>query len=146
MSNRKLRCPMEVTIEVIGGKWKPMILFHLLGGTKRFGELKHAMPDATRQMLTQHLRELESHGIIHREVYPQVPPKVEYSLTPVGWTLKPVLLAMTDWANRYQQGELAAVTAEATPAHTPSDHAPNAASAGDLSPPRGTDRAGSWSR
>ena len=104
------RCPMETTLEVIGNKWKPMILFHLLDDTKRFGELQRLIPGVTRQMLTQHLRELELHGIVHREVYQQVPPKVEYSLTPTGQTLIPLLKMMTEWGTKYLRGEL--VTAE----------------------------------
>lgn len=90
-------CPVELTLNVIGGKWKPLIIFYLLDGTKRFGELQRCMPDVTRRMLTKHLRELEVDGIVHREVYKQVPPKVEYSLTEVGLTLKPVLDQMLAW-------------------------------------------------
>jgi DNA-binding HxlR family transcriptional regulator len=97
-----LRCPVERTIEVIGGKWKPLILFYLLDHTRRFGELQKLMPFVTRQMLTQHLRELEADGVIHREVYQQVPPKVEYSLTPLGQTLKPVLMTMLEWGQMYE--------------------------------------------
>ena len=83
-------CPVETTLEVLTGKWKANILFHLLTGTKRFGELRRLMPKVTQQMLTAHLRELERDGIIHREVYAQVPPKVEYSLTQLGRGLAPV--------------------------------------------------------
>ena len=95
------RCPVETTLGVIGGKWKPLILFHLLGGTLRFGELQRRMPNVTRRMLTQHLRELEADGIVHREVYRQVPPKVEYSLTPAGRSLQPVLDAILQWGLGY---------------------------------------------
>jgi DNA-binding HxlR family transcriptional regulator len=97
---------METTLEIISNKWKPVIIFHLLRGTKRFGELQRLIPGVTRQMLTQHLRELEAHGIIHREVYQQVPPKVEYSLTEIGQTLIPILQAMTEWGKKYLCGEL----------------------------------------
>jgi DNA-binding HxlR family transcriptional regulator len=101
----RTRCPMETTLEIIGNKWKPMIIFHLIQGTKRFGELQRLIPGVTRQMLTQHLRELEEHGIVHREVYGQVPPKVEYSLTKTGQTLIPVLMAMTEWGTQYLRGD-----------------------------------------
>lgn len=94
-------CPVELTIDVVGGKWKPLILFYLLGGTKRFGALQRLLPQVTRRMLTQHLRELERDGVVYREVFRQVPPKVEYSLTELGRSLEPVLLAMLDWGQRY---------------------------------------------
>lgn len=100
------KCPVETTLEVIGGKWKPLILFYLMQGTQRFNALQRRMPQVTRQMLTQHLRELEADGIVHREVYPQVPPKVEYSLTERGRTLTPILNMMLEWglaANREAQ-------------------------------------------
>jgi DNA-binding HxlR family transcriptional regulator len=100
---------METTLDIIGNKWKPMILFHLLDDRKRFGELLRLIPGANRQMLTQHLRELEHHGIVHREVYQEVPPKVEYSLTATGRTLIPVLEAMTAWGTSYLRGEFTAV-------------------------------------
>lgn len=96
------QCPVEATLDVLGGKWKPLILFYLLDNTLRFGELKRKMPDTlTQQMLTRQLRELEDHGIVHREVYKQVPPKVEYSLTELGQSLKPLLLHMLDWGLMY---------------------------------------------
>lgn len=88
------RCPVELTLDVIGGKWKPLIIFYLQPGTLRFGELQRQMPRVTRRMLTQHLRELEADGMIHRQVYAQVPPKVEYSLTDAGRRLGSVLDAM----------------------------------------------------
>jgi DNA-binding HxlR family transcriptional regulator len=97
-----LRCPVETTLDVIGGKWKPLIVYYLIGGTKRFNELQRMLPQVTRQMLTQHLRELEADGIVHREVYQQVPPKVEYSLTPLGETLRPVLEMMVTWGQDYE--------------------------------------------
>ncbi|MBI5670609.1 MAG: helix-turn-helix transcriptional regulator [Chloroflexi bacterium] len=95
------KCPVEVTLDIIGGKWKPLIIYHLLDGTKRFGQLQRRLPGVTRRMLTQHLRELEAAGIIHREVYKEVPPKVEYSLTEIGRTLTPVLDTMVEWGTRY---------------------------------------------
>jgi DNA-binding HxlR family transcriptional regulator len=94
-------CPIEALLDVIGGKWKPLILYYLLDGTKRFGELRRLAPGITQRMLTQHLRELEEAGIVHREVYKEVPPRVEYSLTPLGRTLKPVLLPMNAWGEQY---------------------------------------------
>jgi DNA-binding HxlR family transcriptional regulator len=96
-------CAIEFTLEVIGGKWKPLILYYLMDGTRRFNELKRLMPNVTREMLTQHLRELEAHGIVHREVYAQVPPKVEYSLTEKGESLRPVLYTMYDWGASYKE-------------------------------------------
>ena len=87
-------CSVEAALDVIGGKWKGVILFHLLGGTQRFGELQRLIPNVTRRMLTLSLRELESVGLVHREVYKQVPPKVEYSLTPYGRTLEPIIIGL----------------------------------------------------
>ena len=95
------RCPVEATLEMIGGKYKALILWHLSDGKMRFSELKKAIPNATPKMLTQQLRELELHKLIHREVYPVIPPKVEYSLTPNGESLIPVLEAMRDWGAAY---------------------------------------------
>ncbi len=95
------RCPVEATLEVIGGKWKPNIVFHLMQGTRRFGELQRLMPDVTRQMLTTHLRDLEKHGVVRRKVYAQVPPKVEYSLTRLGRGLEPVFDQIYAWGVSY---------------------------------------------
>ena len=91
-------CPAEATIGVIGGRWKVPIIWHLFSGTKRFSELRRAMPDVTQKMLTQQLRELEADGVVNRKVYPEVPPKVEYSLTERGLSLKPVVESMCRWA------------------------------------------------
>lgn len=101
MESKRYGCPVEVTLDVIGGKWKPLILFYLLQETRRFGELRRLMPDVTQRMLTKHLRELEVAGVVHREVYREVPPKVEYSLTDLGRTLEPVLNMMLEWGQRY---------------------------------------------
>lgn len=96
-------CSVEATLSVIGGRWKPVILFKLMEeGTLRFGELRRLVPGATQKMLTNQLRELEADGIIHREVYAEVPPKVEYRLTVYGRTLGPILEAMRDWGVRHQ--------------------------------------------
>jgi len=96
------RCPAEYTLGVIGGRWKIPILYHLFTGTKRSSELRRLLPGITQKMLAQQLRELESHGLLTRKVYPQVPPKVEYTLTPRGHSLKPVVTAMCKWATEKQ--------------------------------------------
>ncbi|WP_426400455.1 winged helix-turn-helix transcriptional regulator [Ralstonia sp. R-29] len=98
----KSGCSVEVTLSVIGGVWKPVILFHLLPGKKRFMELTRLIPNATQRMLTLQLRELEADGVIVREVYPQVPPKVEYALTPLGESLAPVLISLREWGESYR--------------------------------------------
>ncbi|MBW4437608.1 MAG: helix-turn-helix transcriptional regulator [Pleurocapsa minor GSE-CHR-MK-17-07R] len=103
MTNTPVTCPVEAAMRVLGGKWKPLILFYLMDGTKRFGELRRLMPHVTQQMLTLQLRELEQDGIIHREVYKQVPPKVEYCLTPLGRQLEPTLKQMLDWGLAYME-------------------------------------------
>ncbi|MBD1913671.1 MULTISPECIES: helix-turn-helix domain-containing protein [unclassified Leptolyngbya] len=99
----RLTCAVETTLDIIGGRWKVLILHELFNGVKRFNELHRSLNGVTQKMLTQQLRELEDDGIIHREVYPQVPPKVEYSLTPLGRTLEPILDAMHAWGQRYHQ-------------------------------------------
>jgi DNA-binding HxlR family transcriptional regulator len=105
-----LRCPVETTLGVIGGKWKPLILYYLIQGTRRYNQLKRMLPHVTPQMLTLQLRELERDGVVVRTVYAEVPPKVEYALTELGRSLEPILLAMLDWGERYQRrGEPAAI-------------------------------------
>lgn len=94
-------CPTETALDLIGGKWKGMILYYLCSDTRRFNELMRLIPDITQRMLTKQLRDLEAHGIIHREVYPQVPPKVEYSLTDLGKTLGPVIRELEKWGKGY---------------------------------------------
>ncbi|MBO1349647.1 MAG: helix-turn-helix transcriptional regulator [Hormoscilla sp. GUM202] len=101
----RLTCAVETTIRVIGGRWKVLILRELFDGVKRFGQLHRALTGITQKMLTQQLRELEQDAIIHREVYPQVPPKVEYSLTPLGKTLEPIIYAMHDWGVQYLESK-----------------------------------------
>ncbi|MBM7587651.1 DNA-binding HxlR family transcriptional regulator [Bacillus pakistanensis] len=100
--NQTFNCEKELTLSVIGGKWKMIILWYLgKEGTKRFSELKALLPNITQKMLTNQLRELEADQIIHREVYPIVPPKVEYSLTEHGETLIPILESMYEWGKNY---------------------------------------------
>ena len=94
-------CPVEATLDLIGGKYKALILWHLSDGTLRFSELRSRIPKATPKMLTQQLRELEVQELIHREVYPVIPPKVEYSLTATGKSLMPILVAMRDWGAQF---------------------------------------------
>jgi DNA-binding HxlR family transcriptional regulator len=94
-------CPIETTLDVLSGKWKGMVLHRLLEGTMRFNELRRMLPNVTQRMLTRQLRELERDGVIYRKVYAEVPPRVEYSLTPFGLSLKPILLMMSDWGEQY---------------------------------------------
>ena len=94
-------CPVEATLSLIGRKYKCIILYHLAERTLRFSELRHLIPQATAKMLTQQLRELQSAGIIHRKVYPIVPPKTEYSLTSYGETLSPIVKAMCAWGEEH---------------------------------------------
>ncbi len=94
-------CPIEGALAVIGGKWKLLILWHLLEGTRRYGELKRAMPEVSEKMLIQQLRELEADRILSRKVYAEVPPRVEYSFTAYGETLKPVLRALVSWGTTH---------------------------------------------
>ncbi|GGG11428.1 winged helix-turn-helix transcriptional regulator [Paenibacillus abyssi] len=102
ISLKEINCEKELTLAVIGGKWKLIILWHLgLEGTKRFSELKKRIPHITQKMLTNQLRELEEDQLIDRKVYPVVPPKVEYSLTKYGESLMPVLRMMYDWGKYY---------------------------------------------
>jgi DNA-binding HxlR family transcriptional regulator len=98
----KSGCAVEVTLSVIGGLWKPLILFHLFSGKKRFMELSRAIPNATQRMLTLQLRELEADGVVLRHVYPQIPPKVEYEISPFGQSLGPILLSLRSWGEQYR--------------------------------------------
>jgi DNA-binding HxlR family transcriptional regulator len=94
-------CPVAATLDLIGGKYKALILWHLADKKLRFSELRKAITSATPKMLTQQLRELEAQDLIHREVFPVIPPKVEYSLTELGKSLMPILVAMRDWGSGY---------------------------------------------
>lgn len=96
-------CAVEATISVIGGVWKPVILFHLLDGKLRFNAICRLTPVATPRMITLQLRELEADGIISRTIYPEIPPKVEYELTELGKSLEPVLVSMCKWGERLQE-------------------------------------------
>ena len=98
-------CPVEATLDLIGGKYKALILWHLSDGTLRFSELRSRIPKATPKMLTQQLRELEAQELVHREVFPVIPPKVEYSLTATGKSLMPILVSMRDWGAEYLRGK-----------------------------------------
>ncbi|MHC1746819.1 MAG: winged helix-turn-helix transcriptional regulator [Cellulosilyticaceae bacterium] len=100
--NKNYTCTFEITIDLIGGKWKPLIIWHLgTKGTRRFNELRKLIPQTTQKMLTQQLRELEADNLVIRKVYPQVPPKVEYSLTELGESLMPILSMMCHWGDNY---------------------------------------------
>lgn len=99
--NTEYHCPMELTLDLIGGKWKSLILWHLGENTLRFSELKKVLPKITQKMMTQQLRELEQDGLVKRFIYTQVPPKVEYSLTAAGKTLLPILTTMYQWGITY---------------------------------------------
>ncbi len=104
MQNHTLQCPVTTALSVIGGKWKVIILWHLKeGGVKRFGELQRLVKGISQKMLTQELRDLEESGLVSRKVYPVVPPKVEYSLTETGWSLKPVLEQLCEWGTEYRK-------------------------------------------
>ena len=96
-------CPVATTLDLIGAKYKALILWHLADGSHRFSDLRRMVSDATPKMLTQQLRELEAQDLIHREVFPVVPPKVEYSLTETGRSLMPILIAMRDWGAEYMR-------------------------------------------
>ena len=98
-------CPVATTLELIGGKYKALILWRLANAKMRFSELRKMIPNVTPKTLTQQLRELEAHNLIHREVYPVIPPKVEYSLTARGESLMPVLIAMRDWGTEYLKAQ-----------------------------------------
>lgn len=96
-------CPVEITMGLIGEKWKVLIIRDLLTGKKRFGELKKCVTGITQKVLTNNLRQMEASGLVKRKVYAEVPPRVEYSLTETGLSLKPVLDSMVEWGNDYRE-------------------------------------------
>jgi DNA-binding HxlR family transcriptional regulator len=93
--------PAERALKVIAGRWKAVILYHLFGGAKRLSELGRCLPEISQKVLIQQLREMEEHGLVHREVHRQVPPRVDYSATPLGLSLEPVLLALCAWGRQH---------------------------------------------
>lgn len=103
MKKELLACPVEIIMGLIGDKWKVLIIRDLLTGTKRFGELKKSLNGITQKVLTNNLREMEASGLVNRKVYAEVPPRVEYSLTETGLSLKPILDSMVVWGNSYRE-------------------------------------------
>jgi DNA-binding HxlR family transcriptional regulator len=95
-------CPVEATLQLIGNRWKVLIIRDLLNGTKRFGELRKSIGNITQKVLTQNLRDMETAGLVIRKVYAEVPPRVEYTLTDIGYSLKPVLDSMLEWGTEYK--------------------------------------------
>ena len=95
------QCPIEATLALIQGKWKVVIMFRLMDEPRRFNELSRLLPNITHRMLTNQLRELEKDGLVNRKIYPQVPPKVEYSLTKLADSLIPILLSLRDWGKAH---------------------------------------------
>ena len=102
MKNELPECDVELTLMLISDRWKILILRDLLTGTKRFGELKKSVYGISQKVLTAHLREMESDGLVNRKIYAQIPPRVDYSLTETGWSLKPVLDKMAEWGKNYR--------------------------------------------
>ncbi|MBE9030500.1 helix-turn-helix transcriptional regulator [filamentous cyanobacterium LEGE 11480] len=100
--NWKTGCDVEATLSVIGGRWKPILVCHLLDGRKRFGELRRLTPNATERMITLQLRELEADGVVARHVYAEVPPRVEYEVTEFGRSLAPILQLMQAWGSDFK--------------------------------------------
>lgn len=105
--NWKTGCDVEATLSVIGGRWKPILVCHLLDGRKRFGELRRLTPNATERMITLQLRELEADGVISRHVFAEVPPRVEYEVTEYGRSLEPILEQMQSWGRAFKERKLA---------------------------------------
>ena len=105
MTDQETECPVETTLSLIGDKWKVLIIGELLAGMKRFGELHRTIPRISQKMLTQQLRQMEKDGLVNRKVYAEVPPRVEYALTELGRSLKPILQAMAKWGSNYKKGK-----------------------------------------
>lgn len=103
MSKETPACPVEMTLQLIGDKWKVLIIRDLLDGTKRFNELMRSVTGITQKVLTSNLRSMENDGLLTRKVYPEVPPKVEYTLTSTGYSLKPILDSMVAWGTEYKK-------------------------------------------
>lgn len=101
-------CPVEVVLDLIGGKWKSMILFHVAMETRRFNQLRRLLPAVTQRILTQQLRELESDGLISRTIHAEVPPRVDYAITPLGASLGPILASLKEWAETHVPERIAA--------------------------------------
>lgn len=116
--HKHLNCPVDATLRLIGGKYKALILWHLIDGPLRYGALSRIIPQATPKMLTQQLRELEADGLISRTVYPVVPPRVDYTLTAFGHSLVPVLSVMYDWGEGYMKERGIAITCSMKAAST----------------------------
>lgn len=113
--NWRTGCDVEATLSVVGGRWKPVLLCHLLEGRKRFGELRRLTPNATERMITLQLRELEADGVVARHVFAEVPPRVEYELTEFGRSLEPILVLMQDWGSAFKVRRLAEEAAGTEP-------------------------------
>ncbi|NUO98583.1 MAG: helix-turn-helix transcriptional regulator [Nonomuraea sp.] len=103
MKKQAYSCGLDAAVDVVGGKWKALILWELHHGPLRFGELKRSVSDISEKMLIQQLREMESHGLVHREVYHQIPPKVEYSLTEFGHSLNTALIPLGEWGEKHMR-------------------------------------------
>jgi DNA-binding HxlR family transcriptional regulator len=101
MTGKPMNCPAEYTLALIGGRWKIPLIFHLMSGVRRFSELSRTLTGVSQKMLTQQLREMERNGLVERKVYAEVPPRVEYALTPLGRSLKPVVDAMCRWGKTH---------------------------------------------
>lgn len=107
ISNKKiLDCPVATTINLIGNKWKLLIIRDLLSGTKRFGELRKSLNGISQRVLTENLRDLENDGLLNRKVFAEVPPRVEYSLNKTGLSLQPVIMSMAEWGTKYKNNQL----------------------------------------